>query len=219
MLGRSKDVEVDNVPSGSAITLPMFCDVAPFDNVDVRLALKHAIDREEIVQKILFGTGTPGNDFHVSPNMPYWPDIEQRVYDPDKAKFHLKKAGMESLSVSLSAADSVLPGAVDMIVLYSEQAKAAGIDIKPVREANDSYWADVWLKKPFSSSRGGPPRRTHVHVAYSADPLERGATGSMIVQRIGSPGKQNWLKRGVPRCTAKCVSSPATMAELSFRCL
>ena len=78
LLARNKDVEIDNVPSGSACTLPMFCDVAPFDNLDVRLALKHAINREEIVEKILFGAGTPGNDFHVSSNMPYWPDIEQR---------------------------------------------------------------------------------------------------------------------------------------------
>ena len=93
LMARNPNIEVDNVPSGSAITLPMFCDVAPFDNVDVRLALKHAIDREDIVEKIMFGTATPGNDFHVSPGMPYWPDIEQRTYDPDKAKFHLKKAG------------------------------------------------------------------------------------------------------------------------------
>ena len=67
LMQRNPDVEIDNVPSGSAITLPMFCDVAPFDNVDVRLALKHAINREEIVEKILFSTGIPGNDFHVSP--------------------------------------------------------------------------------------------------------------------------------------------------------
>lgn len=149
LLKRNGNISIDNTPSGSAITLPMFCDVDPFTSNDVRLALKYAIDREEIVQKILFGTGTPGNDFHVSPNMPYWPDIEQRKYDPDKAKFHLKKAGMSSLSVQLSAADSVLPGAVDMCVLYSERAKAAGIDIKVKREPNDGYWSDVWLKKPF----------------------------------------------------------------------
>ena len=73
LLQRHPDVELDNIPSGSAITLPMFCDVAPFDNVDVRMALKLAIDRDEIVEKIVFGTGTPGNDFHVSPNMPYFP--------------------------------------------------------------------------------------------------------------------------------------------------
>ena len=171
LLARSPDVEVENVPSGSAITLPMFCDHAPFDDVNVRLALKLAIDREEIVEKILFGTGTPGNDFHVSPNMPYWPDIEQRKYDPDQAKFHLKQAGMDSLSVELSAADSVLPGAVDMVVLYSEQAKKAGIDIKPVREPNDSYWADVWLKKPFVFVKWGarPTPDNMFTLAYSAD--------------------------------------------------
>ena len=149
LMERNKDITVDNVPSGSAITLPMFCDVAPFDNLDVRLALKYAINREDLVEKILFGTGTPGNDYHISSNMPYWPDLEQRTYDPDKAKFHLKQAGLDSLSVDLSATDSVLPGAVDMCVLYGEHAKAAGIQINAVREPSDGYWSDVWLKKPF----------------------------------------------------------------------
>ena len=149
LMERNPDISVDNVPSGSAITLPMFCDVAPFDNLDVRLALKYAINREDIIEKILFGTGILGNDYHISPNMPYWPDLEQRTYDPDKAKFHLKQAGLDSLSVDLSATDSVLPGAVDMCVLYGEHAKAAGININAVREPSDGYWSDVWLKKPF----------------------------------------------------------------------
>ncbi len=150
LLSRSPDIEVDNVPSGSAITLPMFCDVAPYDDVNVRLALKYAIDRQEIVDKIAFGTATIGNDFHVSSNMPYYPEgLEQRPYDPDKAKWHLKEAGHSSLSVNLSASDSVYPGAVDMVTLYREQAKPSGLDITPVREPADGYWGDVWLKKPF----------------------------------------------------------------------
>ncbi|MEM7251766.1 MAG: ABC transporter substrate-binding protein [Pseudomonadota bacterium] len=171
LLGRNPNIQVDNVPSGSAITLPMFCDVAPFDNLDVRLALKHAINREDIIQKIMFGTATPGNDFHVSPGMPYWPDIEQRQYDPDKAKFHLQKAGLSSLDVSLSAADSVLPGAVDMCVLYSEHAKKAGINIKVQREPNDGYWADVWLKKPFVFVKWGarPTPDNMFTLAYKDD--------------------------------------------------
>lgn len=148
-LKRDPNIEIDNVPSGAAVTLPMFCDVAPFNDVNVRLALKHAIDREEIVKKIRFGTATVGNDYHISPTMPYWPDLPQRAYDPDKARHYLKQAGMSELNVSLSAAESVSPGAVDLTVLFSEQAKRAGINIKPVREPNDGYWADVWLKKPF----------------------------------------------------------------------
>ena len=172
LLKRSPDVAIDNVPSGSAITLPMFCDLAPFDDVNVRLALKYAINREEIIEKILFGTGTVGNDYHVSPGMPYAPkDLPQRPYDLDKAKFHLKKAGMSQLNVSLSAADSVLPGAVDMVVLYSQQAKGAGINIKPVREPNDGYWSDVWLKKPFVFVKWGarPTPDNMFTLAYKDD--------------------------------------------------
>ncbi|MCB1743463.1 MAG: ABC transporter substrate-binding protein [Gammaproteobacteria bacterium] len=155
LLKRNANVEIDNVPSGAAITMPMFCDVAPFDNVDVRLALKLAIDREEIIQKIAFGTAIPGNDAHVSPNMPYWADLPQRKYDPEKARFHLKKAGHDSIKVSLSTADSVYSGAVDLCVLYAEQAKAAGIEINVVREPNDGYYSDVWLKKPFCMVQWG----------------------------------------------------------------
>ena len=172
LMKRNPNIVVDNVPSGSAITLPMFCDTAPFDNVDVRLALKHAIDRNDIVEKIMFGTTTPGNDFHVSPGMPYYPkDIPQREYDPDKAAFHMKKSGVGTIDVSLSAADSVLPGAVDMITLYSEHAKKAGIKIKPVREANDGYWSDVWLKKPWVFVKWGarPTPDNMFTLAYKDD--------------------------------------------------
>ena len=75
LMARNKNLVVENVASGSAITLPMFTDQAPFNNVDVRLALKYAIDREDIVKKIMFGTATVGNDYHVSPAMPYAPMI------------------------------------------------------------------------------------------------------------------------------------------------
>ena len=73
--------------------------------MNVRLALKYGINREEIVEKILFGYGSVGNDHPIGSSLPYWADLEQRAYDPDRAKFHLKEAGMENLSVDLSAAD------------------------------------------------------------------------------------------------------------------
>jgi peptide/nickel transport system substrate-binding protein len=155
LLKRNRNIEVDNVPSGAAITMPMFCDQAPFDDVNVRLALKLAIDREEIIKKIAFGTAIPGNDVHVSPNMPYWADLPQREYDPDRAKALLKKAGKEGLEISFSTADSVYSGAVDLGVLYAEQAKKAGIKINVVREPNDGYYSDVWLKKPFCMVQWG----------------------------------------------------------------
>ena len=171
LLQRNPNLEIDNVPSGAAITMPMFCDQKPFDDVNVRLALKYAIDREQIIEKIAFGTAIPGNDVHVSPNMPYWADLEQRQYDPDKAKFHLKEAGHDSLDISLSTADSVYSGAVDLCVLYAEQAKKANININVVREPNDGYYSDVWLKKPFCMVQWGarPTPDVMLSLAYKDD--------------------------------------------------
>jgi peptide/nickel transport system substrate-binding protein len=172
LLQRDPNIEIDNVPSAAAITMPMLTDVAPFDNVDVRNALKLSINREELIEKIAFGAASIGNDFHHSPAMPYWPDdIEQRQYDPDQAKSLLQKAGAEGLSVDLSVADSVYSGAVDMCVLYAEHAKAAGININVIREPNDGYYSDVWLKKPWCAVQWGarPTPDVMYSLAYKDD--------------------------------------------------
>ena len=156
MLERDSNIKVDEVPTGTHVSMPMHQDVAPFDNLDVRLALKYAIDREATVKLVLNGHGSIGNDQPISPIMPYYDaSVAQRTYDPDKARFHLKKAGMENLKLDLSAADVVITGGVDMALLYRETAIKAGIDINVIREPNDSYWANIWLKKPFALAGWG----------------------------------------------------------------
>lgn len=156
LLGSDPDIKIDVAPSGSHTVMPMFMDVAPFNNNDVRLALKFALDRQVILQTIRRGYGTLGNDHPIGPGMPFYAELPQRHYDPDKAKFHLKKAGFDNLSVSLSVAEGATwPGALDTAVLFKEQAAKAGIEIDIVRESNDAFWSDVWLKKPFVVSLWG----------------------------------------------------------------
>jgi peptide/nickel transport system substrate-binding protein len=152
-------------------TFAMRTDTPPFDNNDVRLALKSSIDREEILKKILFGHGVLGNDHPIGkPNRYYAAELPQRTYDPELAKSHLKKAGLTTLSVDLSAADAAFPGAVDAAVLYKDQAAKAGININVVREPNDGYWSNVWMKKPWSVSfwSGRPTEDWMFTEAYSA---------------------------------------------------
>ena len=171
-LEEQENVNILNVTGALHYDFPMRTDTAPFDNNDVRMALKYAVDREEILSKLLQGYGTLGNDQPISSAYRYFDSgIEQRAYDPEKAKFHLKKSGNEGLSVQLSASHSVFPGAVDMALLYSEQAKKAGIDIKVFRAPDDGYWSDVWLKHPWCASlwSGRPTEDMMLTQAYSQE--------------------------------------------------
>jgi peptide/nickel transport system substrate-binding protein len=171
LLARDANIIIDDITGNQHYTIPMNSTVAPFDNNDVRLALKYAINREELVKKILSGHGAAANDHPIGPGQKYFAkDLEQRAYDPDKAKHHLKKAGMENLKVDLHAANTAFSGAIDTALLYQEAAKAAGIEINVVREADDGYWTNVWMKKAWSMSYwGGRPTEDWMFtVGYAA---------------------------------------------------
>ncbi|MGR3616994.1 MAG: ABC transporter substrate-binding protein [Paracoccaceae bacterium] len=65
----------------------------PFDNVKVRQALAHAIDRQAIIDGAMFGYGTPIGT-HFAPHHPAYVDLTgQSAYDPEKAKALLAEAG------------------------------------------------------------------------------------------------------------------------------
>lgn len=146
--------------SGNAhYVFPMDARAAPFGDNNVRLALKYAFDRQELVDKILAGHGSVANDNPIGPaNRYFFAELEAKSYDPDKAKFHLKEAGMDKLEVTLSAANAAFSGAVDAAVLMSEKAAAAGITITVDRVPDDGYWDNIWMKKAFCASYwGGRP--------------------------------------------------------------
>ncbi len=159
LLKRARNVKVLATTGTQHYTFAMDTRVAPFNDNNVRLALKYAIDRQELVDKVLNGYGSIGNDHPIGTSNRYHAaELEQHSYDPDKAKHYLKQAGLDSLDVSLSAADAAFGGAVDAAVLYSEKAAAAGININVVRKPNDGYWTSVWMKKPWSAVYwGGRP--------------------------------------------------------------
>lgn len=131
-------------------TMPMLTTAKPFDNNDVRMALKYVVDREQLVKTILRGYGYPGNDHPIGKSQRFFDkSLEQRTYDPDKAKFHLKKAGLEGYAFKLHTSDAAFGGAVDSAVLIKESASKSGFNIDVVKEPADGYWSNVWMKKPW----------------------------------------------------------------------
>lgn len=153
LLQRRPGIQLVEVTGTAHYTMPMFCDVAPFNDANVRKALKYAVNRQEILDKVLRGHGQIANDSPIAPaNRYYAADLPQHSYDPDKARFHLKEAGMEGLKIEISAADAASVGSLDMVQLYQQSAAAAGIELSVKREPDDGYWSNVWLKKPFCVS-------------------------------------------------------------------
>ncbi len=158
LLARTPGVVVDNVSGRGHYVFLMHCDTAPFDNVDLRLALKYGINRQEMVDKILDGYGSVGNDTPINAAYPLFTPLEQYEYDPAKAAEHYKKSGHDGSPITLIVADTAFPGAVDAAALFQQSAQAAGIPLEIQRVPDDGYWSDVWNVKPFCASYwGGRP--------------------------------------------------------------
>lgn len=163
LVKRLPGVTVQNVAGRGHYVFIMHCNTAPFDNNDLRLALKYALNREEMVQKILMGYGTVGNDTPINKAYPLFTEMEQRTYDPDKAAHHFKQSGHEG-PVLLRTSDVAFPGAVDAAQLYQQSAAQAGITLDIRREPGDGYWSEVWNVQPFSASYwGGRPTQDQMY--------------------------------------------------------
>lgn len=159
LLKRVPGVEVKSVPGRGHYVFIMHTDKAPFDNNDLRKSLKLAINREEMVEKILGGLGSVGNDFPINSAYPLFDDtIPQRVYDPAAAAEAYKKSGHDGSPIVLRVAQGAFPGAVEAAQLFQQSAVAAGIPLELKREPDDGYWSNVWNVEPFCASYwGGRP--------------------------------------------------------------
>ncbi len=150
LLGSTDGVSLLEVPGTQHYTTAMRTDVDPFTDNHIRLAVKYGIRRQEIVDKVFGGFGYVGNDHPIGRNQQFFnTDLPQREYDPDKASWHLKQAGLDSIALELKASDGAFGGSVDMGVLMAESMAPAGIDVTVDRVPGDGYWSEVWLVAPW----------------------------------------------------------------------
>ena len=146
------EMQIFNVAGGGHAVFVMQSDSSPFDNADLRLAMKYAIDRENLL-KAERGYAKLGNDHPVPSYDPlYAADIPQRNFDPEKAKFHYQKSG-HSGPITLHVADVAMPrNAVEMSQLFQASAAKAGINLQVNRVPNDGFWDNVWMRRPLTAA-------------------------------------------------------------------
>lgn len=167
LVDRAPGINVHSTAGPGHYVFIMHCDTAPFDNHDLRMALKYGINRQEMVDKILNGFGSIGNDSPINASYPLFTEAEQREFDPDKAMFHLKKSGHDG-SILLRTSDNSFPGAPDAAALFQQSCASAGIKLDVKREPNDGYWSEVWNNQPFCTSywSGRPVQDQMLSTAY-----------------------------------------------------
>ena len=136
-------------------TSPFRCAPTPRPLTTMMYAWRSSmlLDRQVLLDSILYGHGLVGNDHPIGPaNRYYASELPQREYDPERARHHLRKAGLSDLTVDLSTAETVFTGAEDAAVLYKEQAAKAGITINVVHEPSDAYYQTAYMNKAWSTS-------------------------------------------------------------------
>lgn len=153
--------------AGNRFAFVAHIDTAPYNNKDVMLGLKYAIDREKIVKNVWSGYATVGKDHTVGPMLQYHDNnLKAKAYDPDKAKFHFKKAGMSG-PFELQVSEGAFSGETDSAVIFQESAKAAGVDLQVKKVSGDGYWDNVWLKSPFCAVYWGNRPTADMSVAQT----------------------------------------------------
>ncbi|WP_137701416.1 ABC transporter substrate-binding protein [Marimonas lutisalis] len=167
LVDRAPNITVHKASGAGHYVFIAHRDTAPFDNNDVMLALKWGMNRQEMVDKILFGYGSVGNDTPINASYPLFTPMEQREYDPDKAAFHWKKSGATD-PILLRTSDNSFPSAPDAAALFQQSLAKAGIPLEVKREPNDGYWSEVWNKQPFCTSywSGRPVQDQMYSTAY-----------------------------------------------------
>jgi len=148
-LASSSGVKTVASHTGAITPFTMRVDKAPFNDVNVRQAMRLLVDRPQLIKSALDGYAAVGNDVF-SPFDPDYNHALHREQDISQAKFLLKKAGKENLTVTLTTS-AVATGTVAMATVLAQQARAAGVTIKLNTVTPSTFFgAGKYLEWPFS---------------------------------------------------------------------
>jgi len=172
LIDRNPRVRVVNTKAGQYTNFAMMTDRAPTNSNELRLAIKHLQNRERILKLIYKGNGVLANDQPISPVDPmHCDEIPIRHFDPDKAKHHLKKAGMDGGAIKVHTSEVAGTGAIEQALMLQREAGKIGLEVKVQRDPGDGYWSATWAKKPFFMSGWNmrPTANIMLTLAFTSD--------------------------------------------------
>ena len=176
--------------------LSMRCDQAPFTDARVRRAIALSLDRPAMVQALLHGLGSVGNDTPFAPMFTSTnTSVPQRTQDIAQAKQLLAAAGHpHGFSVTMAA--DIYEEIAQLAQVVKQQASAIGVNINLKVESQSAYYGKAvfgnsdWLDSTMSlvnyGDRGVPnvflnaPLTTHG--AWNAAHFHNSTYDSLVKQ-------------------------------------
>ena len=140
-------IQVAISPTGGWNPITMRVDVAPFNDVRVRQAIRLAMNRKQAIATALYGQGAPAADTYGRFD-PSFSAAFKRDQDIDRAKSLLRQAGRTNLKLEL-VTSPIAAGIVEASQVLAQNAKAAGIDIT-VRKVDPGTYFSRYGKWPFA---------------------------------------------------------------------
>ncbi|MDB5621757.1 MAG: transporter substrate-binding protein [Devosia sp.] len=124
---------------------------APFNDLKVRQAMAHAIDRNAIIQGATYGYGVPIGS-HFAPHHPYYVDLTGTYpFDPDRARALLAEAGYpDGFSATLKLPPVGYARTSGQIL--ASQFAAVGIKLELINLEWAQWLEDVLTNKDFDLS-------------------------------------------------------------------
>ncbi|TDB99264.1 ABC transporter substrate-binding protein [Actinomadura sp. 7K534] len=158
----NRNVRVVAAPRSGVEGIVMKTDRPPFDDPDAALAVKLLADRARLVEVVMGGRGTVGNDMY-GKGFTYYPeDVPQRERDVAEARALLRKTGALNKEVTFYTSTAA-NGFVDAAHMFAEQAGEAGLRVKVVTGPPESYYTDQLEKGVLGSHRtGATPIPTYI---------------------------------------------------------
>lgn len=161
VLRRNPNVKVFTEPGTTSYFLQMDTTRAPFDDVRVRQALNHAIDRAAISERLFGGVATPAQGVFPA-TVPYVEasGSDLYAYDPERARALLAEAGYSAgpdgvlakdgapLDLTLIVNTAMFPQAGSVAQVLQAQLKEVGVSVRP-RLVDDSGWLDAYSNRSY----------------------------------------------------------------------
>ncbi|MDE0380201.1 MAG: ABC transporter substrate-binding protein [Rhodospirillales bacterium] len=119
----------------------------PLDNLNVRKAIRLAIDSQAIIDVVTFGYATPANTFLSAGMMHHDGDAPLPAYDPEEARAMLEAEGATgtTLGLTIQAGNRVDE---QISVLLQQQLAEVGITID-IRKVDPSQWINYLIEGDY----------------------------------------------------------------------